>query len=419
MYIRRIVLENVRCFERLELDLGSENGARRWVMILGDNAVGKTTLLRAIAMGLCDETGASGLLGELFGEWVRYDAVDGTARIRIEFEPPDGGHRRPWIETSIKNSGPVGPEVEQETSENFPWDQIFVCGYGAARGVSGTESYREYSIVDAVYTFFKYEQRLQNPDHAMLKLHYGGANVPDMLTVIDRILMLKEGSTRFDRTGNLTISGPWGDFTPLAACADGYRATLTWIADVLGWALQYHEERFITEELSGIVLLDELEQHLHPKLQRRIVKQLRTQFPKIQFITSTHSPLCAAGTADLEDDGCLLFVLRRESDGRIESKFLVPPRGYRADQVLTSEVFGLPATRNIEVAKKLDQLRELYLKEQLSDEEERAFEELRAELERTVPEAAELEEDRQVQRELAKSLKEIEGRLKLESEGND
>ena len=59
LYVSRIQLENVRCFDDIELALSEPGDTASWTVILGDNATGKSTLLRAIAMGLCDESSAA------------------------------------------------------------------------------------------------------------------------------------------------------------------------------------------------------------------------------------------------------------------------------------------------------------------------------------------------------------------------
>src|ERR1700674_4901291 len=95
LYLKKIVLENVRCFKKLDFDLTARrNRPRMWGVILGDNGVGKTTLLRSIAMGMCDEASAAGLLRELYGEWNRQVEPDGSdpqrtepARIHLDFFP--------------------------------------------------------------------------------------------------------------------------------------------------------------------------------------------------------------------------------------------------------------------------------------------------------------------------------------------
>src|SRR5260221_634708 len=70
-FLRKVTIKNVRCFQELSIDLSSPAGTRQWCVVFGDNGVGKTTLLRCIAMGLCDASSAAGLLREIYGEWHR------------------------------------------------------------------------------------------------------------------------------------------------------------------------------------------------------------------------------------------------------------------------------------------------------------------------------------------------------------
>ncbi|MFL5245252.1 MAG: AAA family ATPase [Gemmataceae bacterium] len=146
------------------------------------------------------------------------------------------------------------------------------------------------------------------------------------------------------------MSGHWG-IAELGELGDGYRATITWILDLLAWwflrsiAGQGEANRDLWTEFNpamveGIVIIDEVEQHLHPRWQRSILKLLRTTFPLIQFIATSHSPLCALGTTDLTNEAVDLIVLE-PIDGQVQASTFDPPRGKRADQILTSELFGL------------------------------------------------------------------------------
>ncbi|MFM8218857.1 MAG: AAA family ATPase, partial [Planctomycetaceae bacterium] len=94
----------------------------------------------------------------------------------------------------------------------------------------------------------------------------------------------------------IMVKGPWGR-VPLNALGDGYRSTIRWLADFLGW--QVLAGRFSTGD--GCLIIDEIEQHLHPRWQRIVMSRLREHFPKVQLFATTHSPLVAAGAAELED----------------------------------------------------------------------------------------------------------------------
>ena len=79
---------------------------------------------------------------------------------------------------------------------------------------------------------------------------------------------------------------------PMTQLSDGYRCTISLIADIayrmaiLNPQLLDH----VLEETEGIVLIDEVDLHLHPSWQQRILKDLLSIFPKVQFIVTTHAP---------------------------------------------------------------------------------------------------------------------------------
>ncbi|MHB1560684.1 MAG: AAA family ATPase, partial [Isosphaeraceae bacterium] len=102
------------------------------------------------------------------------------------------------------------------------------------------------------------------------------------------------------------------------------------------------EPRIVTE---GIILIDEVDAHLHPSWQREIGFRLRRVFPRMQFIVTTHSPFVAQAASD---GG--LFVLRTAAPGKaVEVEQPIDSvKGWRVDQILTSPLFGLDATRDEE-----------------------------------------------------------------------
>jgi hypothetical protein len=132
--------------------------------------------------------------------------------------------------------------------------------------------------------------------------------------------------------------------------------------------------------VSGIVLIDEIEQHLHPRWQRQIIKLLRDQFPKVQFVATTHTPMCAVGTTDLDDAECELIKLEQQDCKVIAIEDLVPPRGQRADQVLTSLLFELPTSGDNLTLGKIARRNAIATAEAPTEREQDELARLRAEL---------------------------------------
>ena len=124
----------------------------------------------------------------------------------------------------------------------------------------------------------------------------------------------------------------------LGAVGDGFQSTLTWVLDMVHWWILRRKNGRKNSRLNGIkmtdmegiVLVDEIENHLHPEWEKRIVSSLAKTFPGIQFIMSTHSPLVisggAAGTYDFHN------AVDTVSAKRVY--------GWRAEEVFT-EVMGL------------------------------------------------------------------------------
>ncbi len=375
IYIASLEIEGICCFkDHSKIDFQIANNIAETAIILGNNGTGKTTILRSIALGLCDPSSSTGLMQELYGDMINSEKDTGS--VRINFMSNDKNVKAPWIESTLSRTDSGNIKVEQKTypEENFPWDDIFVCGYGAARSAYGTIDIREYSIVDSVYTLFNYDSKLQNAELILRRIKDIDTNAQEilkkMLNRIDHILMLPEGSSQLGKEG-ITVSGPWGQFMPHGVLGDGYRAVVALISDLLGWALFYDETMFF-KEITGIVLIDEIEQHLHPDWQRKIVRLLNVQFPKIQFIITTHSPLVAANSNRLSEDdfNSKLFSLKRDETFSQISEVEENLGELDFDQILSSEAFDHIFNINPRLADVLREASILAAKDNRTDKEE-------------------------------------------------
>lgn len=383
MYITKITLKDIRCFEDVKVDLSSSEGAKMWLVIVGNNGVGKTSMLRSIAMGLCDLTGAASLLQDSYGDCIRKGSKKGSIEIELIHNS-----KQYSIETLIYKSVADLELIYRDPvlEKTIPWKEIFICGYGANRSIEGDSSHESYSSADAVYTLFGYDYALQNPELMLLRrVRRSEKSEKEICDWLADILMLPKGSIKLTDFG-ITITDH-GHEIVWGSLADGYEATMTLVLDMLGWAMLAGIKKY-KNKLSGIVLIDELEQHLHPELQRRIIKNLNKVFPKIQFIATSHSPICAAGLADLPDENCSLELLKRLKNGFVDSENLSTMRGWRYDQILRSSAFGTP-DRNITTERLMNQIRKLYMKEKLTKKEEDKLEELLEELKEKSPVGAE------------------------------
>ena len=398
MKISKLRLKNIKCFEDIKLSFeDGGSGVKDWSLIVGDNGQGKTTILRSLAVGLCDREGASALLADLYGGFLRREEETDGSDGSIEVCLIDADDEKYTIETRIEQRDGKNESISQDVFigdcigvnkddknkiDNFKRDNLFAVAYGAGRSVEGDRSYEEYALVDSLYTLFKYEHPLQNAElgASRVKIHAKKREWRKLQSILKEVLMLEPTDKILLGIKGLCVETRRGEET-FHNLSDGYKSLTSVIIDFISWNLLYKPD-FDLNDLSGIFIIDELEQHLHPKWQRRIVKILSEQFPKVQFICSTHTPICVLGLNDLENSWLFkaAYVNNHSEVERFDLK--EDFKGYRADQILTSGIFDLTDTRSVSVEDKLETYRRIYLKEESkrSEEEKLQFDAIEDEL---------------------------------------
>jgi len=131
----------------------------------------------------------------------------------------------------------------------------------------------------------------------------------------------------------------------------GYQSIASWTIDLLRRLHDRYGDREQPETGPAVVLVDEFDLHLHPKWQLTLMDHLGKIFTNTQFIITAHSPLVVQGAGQ----DAHLVVLRREEgeDGRariVADNDPVRVRGWRLDQIVTSDLFGLESARPPEYA---------------------------------------------------------------------
>ncbi len=358
MYISRISLRNVRSFRTLDLDLTVRSGSgpptpRLRTILIGENGTGKTTLLRAIAVGLADRKDASGLLAEPTGQFVAEGEPDAT--IEIELRPNQGQRNSKILKTVIKSEN--GQDVLSSKEPETLATNYLVCGYGISRANEGKGEDRTYRVIDSVYTLFQYEATLIQTELALrrLKDFLGSKWFPHVWNNIQEALGLdSDVKITLPKGGGLRISGKKiGQNIPLEGWADGYRKTLAWILDLYAWAMRAD---CITQtgDVRGIVLLDEIEQHLHPSMQVKLPSRISKLLPHVQIIATTHSPLIALGAAPDE-----LVVLKRKGRNVVAHESVADFQGYSVEDMLSDPKLFDSDVYTPEVTEKLQRYRKL------------------------------------------------------------
>jgi len=381
-YITKIELKNIRCFKNFSVTLEDEKKTILWTMVIGNNSAGKTTLLRSIALGLCHESDANYLMKEIPGSLIRRGEKEGQIRVTLRKEDTDKIYT---ITTKITKHSEASPEIirqQTEPREQFPRENIFVCGYGAQRIVLPGTSYDKYILRNALLPLFDYETSLQNPELILLRQDDRLREKAEKKLFEILMLDASEHKVVYSKEG-LMIRKSRG-VLPFEVQGDGYASTMHWVLDFIGWLI--YAEYFDSEDIGGILLIDELEQHLHPRWQRHVVQRIRKQFPKTQIVTTTHTPLTASGIVDIEN-AMLLKLDDENEDNAVTAARIINKeslKGKRADQVLSSEAFGLVTTRSPGSEDDLSRYAELSGKAHRTQNEDDELRQLSARLKETL-----------------------------------
>lgn len=393
MYVSRVIVDNIKSFHgprTVDLTLTRPDGSLAgWTVLAGRNGSGKTTLLQAIALALSGTAAARGLMPS-FANWVTQGAAEGSVGVEIAYEAPYDlftDLRLPdppliaglkWIvpregvtPSGVRFTRGAVPSMEEtgpgrawnQAARRGPWEDNpvgwFAASYGPFRQLAGAAD-------------LDFLAHLPGPVARHVHLFHENAALADGLSWLVGVHLralegrqgagpLKEAALAILRDGllpdgyridDVDSEGLWvereGKRFPLQEMSDGFRAVAALVADVLQQIDRaYQHLRQIPPEngplfndAPGVILIDEIDAHLHVSWQRRIGPWLTSHFPNIQFIVTTHSPyICQSA-----DPGGLILLpgANENSEPRVVSidEFERIVYGSGDDAVL-SDLFGL------------------------------------------------------------------------------
>ena len=158
---------------------------------------------------------------------------------------------------------------------------------------------------------------------------------------------------------------------PLNTLSQGTQSIIQWLSRFLFSFAQYYGFPDDLTEKPGVLIVDEIDAHLHPSWQRRIIPALTNNFPNLQIFCSTHSPLMLSGLKEGQ-----VQLLKRNEDGKVEvSTNWQDMVGWSAEEILRS-VLGVPDTMDLTTASEIDRMGELSIKETLTEAEKAELEKL-------------------------------------------
>ncbi|TBA94429.1 AAA family ATPase [Rhizobium ruizarguesonis] len=374
-----IVEVKIRNFKGLkELDFrlpdtvpSAASGSAPCMILLGENATGKSSVLEALTLALLG-TSETTALDELIPD----EEVNPAGLIHR----PDPAH---WdVFSHLPLQVDVGFFGGKFTA--------VVTGSGSDGRFDGNEGPSKIVLAYGPRRYFprKRTRRFRAPAYRARSLFDPMATIPNpadwllscpaetfdaAVRALKEILMLDPSDYFARESGHIIIESSGGR-TRLEDMSVGYKSVIAMATDIIRELTRFYDN---LEYASATVLIDEIETHLHPRWKMQIMSCLRRAFPQVQFVVTTHDPLCLRGMHDGE-----VFVLhRRDGDERIEKLENLPAiKGMRAEQILTSEFFGLGST-DPETDAKLALYHQLAAQgDNLSDDEGRELERLRFDL---------------------------------------
>ena len=150
---------------------------------------------------------------------------------------------------------------------------------------------------------------------------------------------------------------------------------MTWMVDFASRLFERYPDSPNPLAEPAIALVDEIDLHLHPRWQRTLMQFLSETFPNTQFIVSAHSPLVVQAATDAN-----IVLLRREGDHVVIDNDIQAIKGWRIDQVLTSDLFGLESARPPDLDPALKERTRLLSKTRLTAKDKVRLRELEAEI---------------------------------------
>ncbi|MBQ9230735.1 MAG: AAA family ATPase [Prevotella sp.] len=313
-YVDSLCMDRFLCINT-EIQL-SFNDSRE-VYFLGENGDGKSVLLMAI-----------------------YLAFNGY-RVSHEMDKTNIGRVLSILDKNSKLHGVDNSGHDYSPSIQNKLQNIYA--YGTHRGRYSSDNYEEYGFM----TLFDNNQELINPEQWIKDLALDKTKqknqklgVEALKRVINDILN-KDVAIEMD--GSRVFFVEKGYRESLDELSEGYRSMIIFVCDLLYRLLDNNPDVDKIFEIPAVVLVDEIDEHLHLKWQRQIVKKLRGIFPNIQFVFTTHSPTIIQGASD---DAIIFRVYRERGITRVSAPY------YRNDlndmmvnSLVTSSLFGLANSR--------------------------------------------------------------------------
>ena len=366
MFLKHLKIRDLRSIENIEIDFTDAQGKlRARTVMLGENGCGKSTALRAIALLLA----GSDALAELLKEperWVRNKRKQ--AEISATLVAKDGEEREvslllqpKWnLRETLKHNERGLAALDDALK--YSQRNYFVMGYGVTRRPAyGAKEFSQvtergltHARARALATMFAPEAALVSFEQWAMDLDYTGGK-GTMVTLRQAMAKLLPGMKfdRIDRKRRELLFSTVDGVIPFQQLSDGYQNVANWCGDMLYRITNTFEDYKSPLKTRGLLLIDELDLHLHPVWQRRLMDFLSSALPQMQIVATSHSPMIAQQLREGE-----LYVVERPGPrkGAIIRPVVGDPSQLTLPQLM-SPMFGIDSVESVRVQKLRKQAR--------------------------------------------------------------
>jgi ABC-type branched-subunit amino acid transport system ATPase component len=315
--VERLQLENFRCFGDLDLHLGVNPPMREvstlsgnWTCVAGINGAGKSSILQAISIALLGDLGkelGGGLLARM-----RRANMSPSERTSITVTASLGERKNLSYSVQIDEKGGL------KTNSPSAAESTIVLGYGATRnlGEETDSPFKTLSLpVQGVIGMFRPLAQLAGAEVLLTDRRRN----PHLLPLFRRLVqeIFENELTVEPENGSPLLRFGVSEKDRIVAIdlPDGFRSSAAWLADLCATWCERRPAVAASRDprqIEAIVMIDEIDLHLHPGLQRELVPRLRKALPKVQWIVTTHSPLVLANF-DFNE----IIALDRDAEGNV------------------------------------------------------------------------------------------------------
>lgn len=360
--LERIEVKNFKAIEEITISFPeSKIKQETWLMFLGENGVGKSSMLQAIALTLMGSKYFSAYgPGLKAGAVLRHESQEGYVKIYTRDRPEPIELNFSSRDNKIRHSHIAPPS--------------FLLAYGSTR-LFKTKGFKEEGTRGMVKTKNMFDPAYALTDAQKWMLSIKDEKLFDKVAIAIKDLLLFNNREKLVRhRGKVLIHYPNKPPDTLEELSDGYKSVIAVTVDIMRTLIQANTTMEVAE---GVVLLDEIGTHLHPRWRMEVVKRFRNVFPRLQFIVTTHDPLCLRGLKEGE-----VVVFNKDEHHKVYTIADLPdPSEYRVDQLLTSPFFGLNTVVDPVLEKKFNEYYYLLSKPEPTPVQKTKIEKLAKELE--------------------------------------